>query len=47
MKIEVHDASQCVATGEGLSRAKEDQPAVFTVDTRSAGKGELRVIVEG
>ncbi len=47
MKIEVHDASQCVATGEGLSAAKEDQPAVFTVDTRSAGKGELRVIVEG
>ncbi|XP_022095230.1 filamin-A-like [Acanthaster planci] len=47
MQIEVHDASQCVASGEGLSKAKEDQPALFTVDTRQAGKGELRVVVEG
>lgn len=47
MRIAVRDPSKCKATGEGLSRAREDTPAIFTVDPTQAGPGELRVQVEG
>ncbi|XP_063967076.1 filamin-B-like isoform X1 [Lytechinus pictus] len=47
MRISVRDPSKCRAMGEGLSRAREDTPAIFTVDPIAAGPGELRVQVEG
>ncbi|XP_072180016.1 filamin-A-like [Diadema setosum] len=47
MKISVQDPSKCRAVGEGLSRAREDTPAMFTVDPTAAGPGQPRVQVEG
>ncbi|XP_022101220.1 filamin-C-like isoform X6 [Acanthaster planci] len=42
-----HDASRCKAYGPGLERAVTNKPAVFTVETKGAGKGGLGLAIEG
>ncbi|XP_038047791.1 filamin-A-like isoform X8 [Patiria miniata] len=42
-----HDASRCKAYGPGLENAVTNKPAVFTVETKGAGKGGLGLAIEG
>ncbi|XP_033643960.1 filamin-A-like isoform X2 [Asterias rubens] len=42
-----HDASRCKAYGPGLESAVTNKPAVFTVETKGAGKGGLGLAIEG
>ncbi len=42
-----HDASRCKAFGPGLESAVTNKPAVFTVETKGAGKGGLGLAIEG
>ncbi|XP_071838395.1 filamin-C-like isoform X3 [Apostichopus japonicus] len=46
-KFRVFDPNRVTASGDGLTRGREDQPTTFVVDPSQAGKSELKVSVEG